>query len=186
MKMRVKSVLKSRMRCCRWALLLVLPVVLVTSCSKDDDDSTPTETGNISVITGTYTGALKMDTEGGPVQIGAPDLTIEAKGADSVLIKTQIDLSQLAEIGLPALPVVLNVECPTGVTFADGKYTVNGTTTVSISIGPGVVQLPVSINGIITSTAAGTTVEINITPDFSSTGMSDIGSFKYTGNKSVK
>ncbi|MDR1122133.1 MAG: hypothetical protein LBM08_14660 [Dysgonamonadaceae bacterium] len=184
MKMQVKSVLKSRMRFLGWALLLVLPMVLVTSCSKDDDEEggTPPKTGEISAITGTYTGALTMDTEGGSVQIGAPELTIEAKGADSVLIKTQIDLNHLAEIGLPALPVVLDVECPSGVTFADGKYTVNGTTTVSIYMGPEPTPLPVSINGTITSTAEGTAVEINITP----AGMDGVGPFKYTGTKSVK
>jgi hypothetical protein len=178
MKMKVKSESKSQVRWFGWALLLALPMLLVTSCSKDKDE----EGSDVSAITGTYIGVLTMDVEGVPMLVGSPDLTVEANGAGKVMVKTQIDLSQMSQVGLPGLDLVLDVACPANVVFANGKYDIEGSTTVSVPVMGVPLPLPVSINGTITPAVAGTTAVINITPNLAAMGMDQI-QFKYTGGK---
>jgi hypothetical protein len=169
MKKQVKSVLKSQMRWFSWVLLLVLPLVLVTSCSKDDgkkDDGNKEGGGASSAIAGTYSGSLSMlQLDGSYSPFGPADLIIRADGADKAVINTTISL--------PApLTLSLDVNCPVNVTATDGGYTVAGETTVSISIYP--TPIPVSVNGTIQTGNVKTAI-IQIIP-------TNLGQFKYEGS----
>ncbi|MDR1122132.1 MAG: hypothetical protein LBM08_14655 [Dysgonamonadaceae bacterium] len=163
MKMQVKSVLKSRIRFFGWVLLLVLPMMLATSCSKDDDD--------ISSIMGTYKGTLYCLENDIFVPLGIipSDLFIESGGGNNAVVKTTIDLmSTITDFSL-------EVNCPVSITTGNGVYTVAGETKVSIPNIP--VSVPVSVSGTIQTGLLKKAV-ILITPE--ALGF-DLSSFKYEG-----
>jgi hypothetical protein len=168
MKTQVKNTLKSLTGSLGRTSLLVLSVVLATSCSKDDK-----ETRDATAVAGTYAGELK--TADGTTSFGALSLAIEATKTDSIVIKTTIDLSPVLQ-GL-SLPVT----CPAKVTFTDDHYTVSGSVEVSVPL-PGStdpVPLQVQIGGTITSGKV-KTATLTITPAIPDMPMA----FLYTGVKS--
>jgi hypothetical protein len=170
MKMKVKSVLKSRMRLFGWALLLALPVVLVTSCSKDDDEKGD---NYANAIAGTYEGTL-TSSEG--ISFGTPTVTIEATGVNAVVIKTAIVIP--ADVSPTQSDFSLPVECPAAVTLENGNYKVSGAMTVPIPA----MNVSVQIDGTITS-GTEQTATLTIAPSLSG---APLGLFNYIGTKSVK
>ncbi|MDR2628032.1 MAG: hypothetical protein LBC40_08385 [Dysgonamonadaceae bacterium] len=183
----VKSMFASPLRCLGWVLLLALPLMVVTSCSKDDEE------GNLDP-TGKYVGALYSSADGFAAPVATlMELTVEAKSGDEYIIKTTIDVSGLSEGAIG----VLDVECPVTIVKEGDGYKVSGQTSVSVSVPiMGSIPLPVQLSGIIKSatpdigqdivSTTGLSVvmaEIDIAPQYG-TILPDLGTFKFKGAKS--
>jgi hypothetical protein len=175
MKIQVKSALKSLRGSFGRALLLVLPVVLV-SCSKDDKKDV--EVHDATAVAGTYVGPLTNVDED---SFGNLTLTIEATKADSIVIRTNIDLSEATHIPEFSLPVV----CPAKVTFVNDHYVVSGSTEVTVPIPnfPTAMALQVQIAGTITAGEV-KTATLTITPSIAAIPEMELGQYTYVGVKS--
>jgi hypothetical protein len=144
-------------------LMLAVPFVGFTGCSKDDDKDSD---GTIDAIVGNYKGSLNLFT----ILPVADNVIIKVEKEDDSHVKFPVDITFAVSMGEVSGPTVkVAGDCVNKISYANSKYTIEQATgnefTVTITQ-PGedtqtmqtLSNLPVTISG----TIEGNTAELNI------------------------
>jgi hypothetical protein len=133
-------------------LMMCCSLFCFTSCSSDDENNTPSA-GN---VVGTYNGPLGVTVDGTSTG-DAVNYPIVITATDDNTITLSIANFSLSALGNLGNFQIKGCSC----TYANGVYTLSGTTSVSIKLGLVSLPCPVAISGNITSDKA--TLNIIIT-----------------------
>ncbi|MDR1156545.1 MAG: hypothetical protein LBL04_17720 [Bacteroidales bacterium] len=103
-------------------LMLAVPFVGFTGCKKDKGDT--------KSIAGTYNGSLVNQTMG--INIQNVDITVTYVSEKKVTLSLNETLSVATVPGLPAPTIPFSVSCECDVAYADGKYSLTGSTQAAL------------------------------------------------------